>query len=63
MTVVQSTSTHPAAERTQRNAASLRTLMDFYASDDDRDLEEGETDLMVQLSGIVGERIECDERA
>jgi hypothetical protein len=38
---------YPSFETTPRKAGSMRSLMEFYASDDDRDHEESENDLMV----------------
>jgi hypothetical protein len=54
---------YPSFETTPRKAGSIRSLMEFYASDDDRDHEESENDLMVQLSGMIGEQNGRSDRA
>jgi hypothetical protein len=45
-----------------RKTVSIRSLMEFYASGDDRD-EESENDLMIQLSGMIGEQTGWSERS
>ena len=37
-----------------RGTTALRALMDFYESTDDLAAPEGEVELMIQLSGMVG---------
>jgi hypothetical protein len=54
---------YPSFEATPRNAAPIRSLMEFYASEDDSDDEESENDLMVQLSGMIGEQNGWNEPA
>lgn len=51
------------SETIPRKARSIRSLMEFYASEDDRDDAESENDLMVQLSGMIGEQNGWNERA
>jgi hypothetical protein len=63
MSAMQLASTYPSFEATPHKTGSIRSLMEFYASEDDRDDEESENDLMVQLSGMIGEQNGLSEPA
>lgn len=45
---------NPARRVAQRKPSALRSLMDFYESNEAREDEESDVDLMIQLSGMVG---------
>ena len=55
MSTMQLASPYPSFETKPRKSGSIRSLIEFYASDDVRDDEESENDVMVQLSGMIGE--------
>jgi hypothetical protein len=44
----------PAPRVAQRKPSALRSLMDYYESNEEREDEESDVDLMIQLSGMVG---------